>query len=63
MQNDKEKIKKEFKKRLYDFTLRLIKFLDKLPDDNLRAKPQAAKRTSPIISTPLSSRLTRVNCG
>ncbi len=35
MQNDKEKIKKEFKKRLYDFTLRLIKFLDKLPDDNV----------------------------
>ena len=35
MQNDKEKIKKEFKKRLYDFTLRLIKFLDKLPDDNI----------------------------
>jgi len=35
MQNDKEKIKKEFKKRLYDFTLRLIEFLDKLPDDNV----------------------------
>jgi four helix bundle protein len=35
MQNYKEKIKKEFKKRLYDFTLRLIKFLDKLPDDNV----------------------------
>jgi hypothetical protein len=34
MQNYKEKIKKEFKKRLYDFTLRLIEFLDKLPDDN-----------------------------
>jgi four helix bundle protein len=35
MQKYKEKIKKEFKKRLYDFTLRLIKFLDKLPDDNI----------------------------
>ena len=35
MQNDKEKIKKEFKKRLYDFTLRLIEFLDKLPNDNV----------------------------
>ncbi len=35
MQNDKSKFKKEFKKRLYDFTLRLIKFLDKLPDDNV----------------------------
>jgi len=35
MQNDKEKIKKEFKKRLYDFTLRLVAFLDKLPNDNV----------------------------
>ena len=35
MQNDKLKFKKEFKKRLYDFTLRLIEFLDKLPDDNV----------------------------
>ena len=35
MQKYKAKIKKEFKKRLYDFTLRLIKFLDKLPDDNV----------------------------
>ena len=35
MQNDKVKFKKEFKKRLYDFTLRLIEFLDKLPDDNV----------------------------
>ncbi|MHC4086876.1 MAG: four helix bundle protein [Planctomycetota bacterium] len=35
MQNDKSKFKKDFKKRLYDFTLRLIKFLDKLPDDNV----------------------------
>ncbi len=35
MQNDKEKIKKKFKKRLYDFTLRLIEFLDKLPNDNV----------------------------
>jgi len=34
MQNDKVKIKKEFKQRLYKFTLRLIGFLDKLPDDN-----------------------------
>jgi len=35
MQNDKEKIKKEFKKRLYDFSLRLIELLDSLPDDNV----------------------------
>jgi len=35
MQNDKSKFKKDFKKRLYAFTLRLIEFLDKLPDDNV----------------------------
>lgn len=35
MQNDKEKFKKEFKKRLYAFTLRLIEFLDTLPKDNV----------------------------
>ena len=35
MQNEKAKIKQEFKKRLYDFTLRLIDFLDKLLKDNV----------------------------
>ena len=35
MQNDKAKFKKEFKKRLYNFALELIKFLDKLPKDNV----------------------------
>jgi four helix bundle protein len=35
MQNDKVKLKKEFKKRLYQFTLKLIEFLDKLPNDNV----------------------------
>ena len=35
MQNDKAKFKKEFKKRLYDFTLKLIEFLDRLPKDNV----------------------------
>ncbi len=34
MQNDKEKFKNEFKKRLYHFVLRLIEFLDRLPKDN-----------------------------
>ncbi len=33
MQNDREKFKNEFKKRLYNFVLRLIKFIDKLPKD------------------------------
>jgi four helix bundle protein len=35
MQNDKEKLKKDFKKRLYGFTLKLIEFLDRLPNDNV----------------------------
>ena len=35
MQNDKEKFKKEFKKRLYNFVLRLIEFLDRLPKYNV----------------------------
>lgn len=35
MQNDKLKFKTEMKKRLYSFALRLIEFLDKLPDDNI----------------------------
>jgi len=35
MQNDRSKFKKDFKKRLYTFTLRLIEFLDKLPNDNV----------------------------
>ncbi|HEV55943.1 MAG TPA: four helix bundle protein [Phycisphaerales bacterium] len=35
MQSDKEKLKKEFKRRLYAFTLRLIEFIDRLPNDNV----------------------------
>ena len=35
MENDKSKFKKEFKKRLYTFVLRLIEFLDNLPKDNV----------------------------
>ena len=31
----KANLKKEFKKRLYDSTLKLIKFLDELPRDNV----------------------------
>lgn len=38
MQNDKSKFKKEFKKRLYFFTPKLIEFLDKLPKDNASAR-------------------------
>jgi four helix bundle protein len=35
MQNDKEKTKKEFKQRLYKFTLSLVEFIDSLPQDNV----------------------------
>src|SRR3989339_501671 len=35
MQNDKAKFKNEFKKRLYNWVLRLIKFIDKLPNDSV----------------------------
>ena len=35
MQNDRAKFKNQFKKRLYDFTLKLIEFLDRLPKDNI----------------------------
>lgn len=35
MQNDKSKFKNDFKARLYNFTLKLIDFLDKLPNDNV----------------------------
>ena len=33
MQNDNSKFKNEFKRRLYKWTLRLIKFVDQLPKD------------------------------
>ena len=35
MENDKSKFKKEFKKRLYNFVLKLIEFIDNLPKDNV----------------------------
>ena len=35
MQKDRDKSKKAFKKRLYDFVLRLIEFIDSLPKDNV----------------------------
>ena len=38
MQNDKEKRKKEFKARLYNFVLRLIEFIDRLSNDNVSRK-------------------------
>ncbi len=38
MENDKSKFKNEFKKRLYTFALKLIEFIDKLPNDNVSRK-------------------------
>jgi four helix bundle protein len=35
MQSDNEKFKIEFKRRLYGFTLQLIKFIDQLPADGV----------------------------
>ncbi len=35
MENDNVKFKNEFKKRLYNWVLRLIKFIDKLPKDSV----------------------------
>ncbi|EKD84922.1 MAG: hypothetical protein ACD_38C00139G0014 [uncultured bacterium] len=35
MQNDSVKFKIEFKKRLYSFALKLITFIDQLPNDNV----------------------------
>jgi len=52
MQNDKANIKKEFKKRLYEFTLRLIEFLDALPNDNVsrRLADQLLRSGTSIIA-------------
>ena len=35
MQNDKEKFKESFKRRLYTFVLKMIDFLDQLPKGNV----------------------------
>jgi four helix bundle protein len=35
MQKDKLKIKMDFNRRLYNFVLKLIEFIDKLPNDNV----------------------------
>ena len=35
MTEQKSKFKEEFKKRVYRFTLKLIEFIDKLPNDNV----------------------------
>lgn len=35
MENDKAKFKNEFKRRLYNFVLRLVKFIDQLPKSSV----------------------------
>lgn len=35
MENDKAKFKNEFKRRLYNYVLRLIKFIDTLPKSSI----------------------------
>ena len=51
-QKDKENFKKEFKKRLYVFTLKLIEFIDNLSKDNVskRLGDQLLRSGTSIIS-------------
>ena len=51
MKNDKAKFKKDFKARLYKFTLKLIELLDKLPKDNVsrRLGDQLLRSSTSII--------------
>lgn len=50
--DEKVKFKKDFKLRLYNFTLRLIEFLDKLPNDNVskRVGDQLLRSGTSIIA-------------
>lgn len=52
MQNDKEKFKESFKRRLYTFVLKMIEFLDKLPKDNVsnRLGDQLLRSGTSILS-------------
>ena len=58
MQNDKEKRKKEFKERLYNFVLKLIEFLDRLPNDNVskRIGDQLLRSGTSIIGNFIEGR-------
>ena len=51
MQNDKSNFKDEFRRRLYNFVLKLIEFLDRLPKDNvsLRIGDQLLRSGTSII--------------
>ena len=52
MENDRAKFKIDFKKRLYGFTLKLIEFLDKMPNDNVskRIGDQLLRSGTSVIS-------------
>jgi four helix bundle protein len=52
MQNDKEKFKEAFKRRLYAFALKLIEFLDNLPKDSVthRLGDQLLRSGTSILS-------------
>lgn len=52
MENGREQFKKQFKKRLYVFTLRLINFIDELPVDSVsrRLGDQLLRSGTSIIS-------------
>jgi len=58
MQNDKEKRKNEFKERLYDFVLKLIEFIDRLPNDNVsrRIGDQLLRSGTSIIGNFIEGR-------
>lgn len=51
MDNSKTNFKKEFKRRLYDFTLKVIEFLDRLRNDNVtrRLGDQLLRSSTSII--------------
>jgi len=52
MQNDKSKFKEQFKHRLYEFTLKLIEFIDGLPKDgvSVRLGDQLLRNGTSIIA-------------
>ena len=60
MKNHKSKFKIEFKKRLYNFVLKLIEFLDGLPKDNVsrRIGDQLLRSGTGILGTYVEGQAT-----
>ena len=52
---DKDQFKKEFKKRLYKFVLKLIKFIDKLPNNNVGQAASSKKDFTNFFNHSLKS--------